>query len=70
MYTEEAGRNARQPSYRLTFTDAVDVWKLHWQGWYQNRIAARFDVNQGRVNEVLKGHRHPGSKQAAQDGLN
>ncbi|MEC7161116.1 MAG: hypothetical protein VXW57_04810 [Pseudomonadota bacterium] len=53
------------PSYRLTFDDAVEVWIRHWNGEFQNRIAARFDVNPGRVNEVLKGRRHPGSEQAA-----
>lgn len=55
----------RKPSYRLTFADAVKVWLLHWQGEFQNRIAAMFDVNPGRVNEVLKGDRHPGAEQAA-----
>ena len=55
----------RQPSYRLTFTDAVEVWRRYWAGEYQNRIAAFFDVNQGRVNEVIKGTRHPGSETAA-----
>ena len=55
----------RKPSYRLTFADAVDVWLRYRAGEYQNRIAAFFDVNQGRVNEVIKGKRHPGSKDAA-----
>jgi len=54
-----------RPSYRLTFEDAVEVWIRHWAGEYQNRIAAYFDVNPGRVNEVLKGHKHPGSEQVA-----
>ena len=53
------------PSYRLTFDDSVEVWLRHWNGDFQNRIAARFDVNPGRVNEVLKEHAHVGSKQAA-----
>ena len=55
----------RKPSYRLTFNDAVEVWRRYWAGEYQNRIAAFFDVNQGRVNEVIKGRRHPGSETAA-----
>ena len=55
----------RNPSYRLTFSDAVDVWLRHWSGEYQNRIAAFFDVNQGRVNEVIKRKRHVGSEAAA-----
>ena len=53
------------PSRRLTFDDAVEVWKLRAQGWFQNRIAARFDVNPGRVNDVLKGRKHRGSREAA-----
>jgi hypothetical protein len=53
-------------SYQLTFDDAVEVWLLHWQGEYQHRIAASFDVNPGRVNEVLKGTRHPGSEERAE----
>jgi hypothetical protein len=28
-------------------------------GWFQNRIAAVFDVNPGRVSEVKSGKRHP-----------
>ena len=55
----------RTPSYRLTFSDAVEVWRRYWAGEYQNRIAAFFDVNQGRVNEVLEGKRYPGSEDAA-----
>lgn len=55
----------RKPSYRLTFNDAVRVWKMHWDGWFQNRIAAEFDVNPGRVNEVLKEHKHVGSREVA-----
>jgi hypothetical protein len=53
------------PTYSLTFDDAVDIWKRHWNGEFQHRIAAHFDVNPGRVNEVLKGTRHAGSREAA-----
>ena len=55
----------KEPSYRLTYVDAVEIWRRYWAGEYQNRIAALFDVNQGRVNEVLKGKRHRGSEDAA-----
>lgn len=56
-----------QPTtYQLTFHDAVDIWLRHWQGEYQHRIAASYDVNPGRVNEVLKGTRHPGSEERAE----
>lgn len=57
--------NPRRPSYRLTFEDAVQIWLRHWNGEFQNRIAASYDVNPGRVNEVLKGTRHPGSRAEA-----
>ena len=53
------------PSNRLSFQDAIEVWRRYRAGEYQNRIAAAFDVNQGRVNEVLKGKMHPGSERAA-----
>lgn len=56
---------AQPPSYRLTFDDAVVIWKRHWKGEFQNRIAADYDVNPGRVNEVLKEQTHVGSRQAA-----
>lgn len=51
--------------YRLTFDDAVIVWNLYLNGEYQHHIASRFGVNPGRVNEVLKGRRHPGAEQIA-----
>jgi hypothetical protein len=38
----------------LTFDEAVQVWLRFWNGEYQDRIAAFFDVNPGRVNEVVK----------------
>lgn len=61
--------NEMKPStYQLTFDDAVDIWRRHWSGAYQHRIAAHFDVNPGRVNEVLKESRHVGSREAALSG--
>lgn len=54
---------ARSP--RLTFEDARRVWMMHWSGMYQHHIAAHFGVNQGRISEILNGHRHTGSEQAA-----
>ncbi|MFC6746542.1 hypothetical protein [Methylobacterium persicinum] len=41
------------------------IWHWHWNGEFQHRIAATFDVNPGRVNEVLKGRRHPESRALA-----
>lgn len=60
-----AAGHAGKPAYRLAFEDAVQVWLMDWDGWIQSRIAAHFDTNQGRVNEVLKEKRHPGSREEA-----
>lgn len=49
----------------LTFGDAVQVWLMRWSGMYQHDIAAHFAENQGRISEILNGHRHPGSENAA-----
>lgn len=54
-----------KPSYSLTFDDAVEIWLRHWNGDFQNRIAADFDVNPGRVNEVLKERKFVGSRAVA-----
>lgn len=54
-----------RPSHRLTFEDAINVWMMAWDGEIQSRIAARFDVNGGRVNEVLKERKHLGSRSEA-----
>ena len=56
---------ARKPSRFLTFEDAVEVWTRYKNGEFQHRIAAYFDVNPGRVSEVVKGKRFPGSEEAA-----
>ncbi len=60
-----AAANCNPPSYQLTFDDAVNIWLRHWAGEYQHVIAASYGVNPGRVNEVLKGHRHAGSEEEA-----
>jgi hypothetical protein len=54
-----------KPSYRLSFLDAVAIWLRSWRGEFQHRIAADYDVNPGRVNEVLKERRHKGSRDVA-----
>lgn len=56
-------RSTNSPT--LSFDDAVEVWLRYWAGEFQHRIAALFDVNPGRVNEVIKGKRHPGSEAIA-----
>lgn len=62
---KEANKAMTKPTPQLTFDDAVDIWLRHWRGEYQHRIAASYDVNPARVNEVLKGHRQPGSEERA-----
>jgi hypothetical protein len=57
--------NDNKPSYCLTLDDAVNIWLRHWNGEYQNRIAASYDVNPGRVNDVLKERKHIGSRRKA-----
>lgn len=49
----------------LTFDEAVEVWLLRKSGLAQHRIAARFGVNPGRVNDVLKERKHIGSRTKA-----
>lgn len=58
----------RQPSRRLSFDDAVEIHRRLRRGEFVNRIAAHFDVNPGRVSEIKKGVRHPGSREAAAGG--
>jgi hypothetical protein len=58
--------NASKPKpYHLTFDDAVYIWLRHWQGEYQHHIASSYDVNPGRVNDVLKERAHFGSRSVA-----
>jgi hypothetical protein len=57
--------NPRQPSHKLTFDEAVEIWLAIWRGEYKNRIAARFDVNVWRIYKVINGKLHPGSEEAA-----
>lgn len=56
----------RKPSTKLSFKDAVEIQKRLKRGEFQNRIAADFDVNPGRISEVKTGKLHPGSDAAAQ----
>jgi hypothetical protein len=56
-------QTARKTAF--TFAEAVDVWLRSWGGQLQSEIAADYRINQGRVNEVLTGKTHVGSKQIA-----
>jgi len=66
---DKAPRRKRKPCYRLTFQDAVIVWKMRWAGELVSRIATAFDCNQGRISEVLTGKLHPGSEAAARASM-
>lgn len=50
-----------EPSHTLTFEDAIEIHRMLAEGWFQNRIAAQFDVNPGRISEVKHGAIHAGS---------
>lgn len=55
----------RRPSRRLSFEDAIEIHRRLRRGEFVNRVAAHFDVNPGRITEVKKGIKHPGSLDAA-----
>ena len=59
----------RKPSNRLSFSDAVLVWKRLIEGELNSRIASEFDVNQGRISEIRTEKRFPGSKAVALEEL-
>ncbi|RWO52378.1 hypothetical protein [Mesorhizobium sp.] len=49
----------------LTYSEAIEVWKLRAEGSFQHNIAAKFGVNPARVNDVLKERKHVGSRTSA-----
>jgi hypothetical protein len=53
-------------SWRLTLDDAVEIWRRRSSGEAQHKIAAAFEVNQGRISEILAGKRFPAAKRLAQ----
>jgi transcriptional regulator with XRE-family HTH domain len=53
-------------SRHLTLVDAIEIWRRRLNGEVQHRIAAAFDVNQGRISEILSGKRFPAAKRLAQ----
>ena len=63
-------RDTPNKSYRLSRTDAVNVWIRYWHGEFQHHIAGSYMVNPGRVNDVLKERLHCGSKAEAAQMLN
>jgi len=56
----------RAPCHRLTFEEAVQVHLRLSAGEIYSRIAASYDVNQGRIADVKFGRLHPGSFDEAQ----
>jgi hypothetical protein len=57
--------DVRRPSKNLTFRQAVEIWQRILQGEFQNRIAADYDVNPGRISDIKMGRLHPGSEVVA-----
>jgi hypothetical protein len=57
--------NNRKPSHRLSFNDAILVWKRYIQKDFVQRVAADFDCNVARIYDVVRGKLHPGSKEQA-----
>lgn len=55
----------RIPCPRLTFEDAIVIHMRLMRGEFQSRIAADFDVNQGRIADVKAERLHPGSRAEA-----
>ncbi len=51
----------RASSHRLTFEEAVEVHRRLMDGEMYSRIAATYDVNQGRIADVKFGRLHPTS---------
>ena len=58
-------KDTRNPSYTLTFNDAVEIHHKIFAGEFQNRIAACYDVNPGRISEIKTGQLHAGSREVA-----
>lgn len=49
-------------SRHLTLEDAVEIWQQRWTGKAQHLLAAEYNVNPGRIAEVLSGKRFPESR--------
>ena len=60
-YARAVDRKGQQASYTLDEWDAAIIRFLDNQGFSCQRIAALFDVNQGRVSEVITDQRLPGN---------
>ena len=52
-------------AFNMSFTQAVNVWLLHWQGARRQEIATRLGTNAMRVEAVLQERQHVGSQDRA-----
>jgi hypothetical protein len=55
----------RAPCHKLTFEEAVQIHLRLLSGEMYSRIAASYDVNQGRIADVKFGRLHPSSREEA-----
>lgn len=55
-------------SSRLTEADAIEIWRRRLRGEAQHILAADFNVNPGRIAEILSGRRFPGARAIAVAG--
>jgi transcriptional regulator with XRE-family HTH domain len=58
---------AQVTSRHLTLSDAIEIWRRRSAGEAQHKIAAAYDVNQGRISEILSGRRFPAAKRLTQN---
>jgi len=58
---------AQVTSRYLTLSNAIEVWRRRSVGEAQRKIATAYDVNQGRISEILSGRRFPAAKRLAQN---
>lgn len=57
---------AHAASRHLSLGDAIEIWKRRSAGEAQHKIAADYNVNQGRISEILSGKRFPAAERLAQ----
>jgi transcriptional regulator with XRE-family HTH domain len=57
---------ASTASRHLTLKDAIEICRRRSNGEAQHRIAAAYDVNQGRISEILSGKRFPAARRLAE----
>ncbi len=53
---------SKATSRHLTLSDAIEILKRRSAGEAQHKIAADYEVNQGRISEILSGKRFPAAR--------